>query len=264
MSQKILALITDFSDRDYYIGVLKGVIKNIDPKIEIIDVSNEVPSFNTLAASFIVEKTFRYFPASTVFLVVVDPGVGTGRKMIIVNYDGYVFIAPDNGVLTPIIKRKDAVVRILMGSDYYLSKERSTFEARDKMAPIAAHVLKGIDLEKISSEVSSFTLNEEYFPKGSANSIKGRIVYIDNFGNSVTNVSRDFLFGHLTLSRRSKFSMQIGNKRVSGFHKAYSDGANTPFMLIGSHKNLEIAMNKASAAEYLKIDLNQPFTIIFY
>ena len=175
MPQKTIALITDYGNRDYFVGVLKGVIKSITPDVDIVDISNDIPSYNIHAASFVIEKTHKYFHPHTVFLVVVDPGVGTDRKILIVPEGDYIFIAPDNGVLTPILKKRNRIVRVMRKNDYFLNPERSTFDARDRMAPVAAHILRGVSLDEVSRETVKYLINEGYFPEKKANSIKGRV-----------------------------------------------------------------------------------------
>jgi len=261
---KTIALITDFGSGDYFIGVLKGVIKKINPEVEILDISNDIPSYNILSASFVVEKSFRYFPCGTIFLVVVDPGVGSERKIIVVTYNNNYFIAPDNGVLTPILNKKDKVVRIIDNKKYFLINGYSTFEARDKMAPVAAYISAGVDIKEITTKTSVYVLNSDYFPKKSLDIIEGRIVYIDKFGNIITNITEDLLFDTQKESGFSKFMLEIDRREIKIFKRSYSDGSEEPFMLIGSHGNLEIAMNKNSVASNINANLNQKFIIKFY
>ncbi|MDQ1355088.1 MAG: hypothetical protein QG657_5397, partial [Acidobacteriota bacterium] len=169
-----IALITDFGNKDYFIGVMKGVIKQINPAADIIDVANDIPSYSLLPASFVVEQTYRFFPPGTIFLVVVDPGVGTQRKILLVEYEGRYFIGPDNGVLTPILHKDEKTVSVLDKEKYFLIHGHSTFEARDKMAPVAAYLTLGIDPREIANllppylHVQGYILNPDYFPAPSA------------------------------------------------------------------------------------------------
>lgn len=260
---KILAFVTDFGMQDHFIGVMKGVVKKIDPEIDIVDLANEIPSYNLAAASFVVDKNFAYFPQGTVFLVVVDPGVGTDRKILLVEHGGYYFIAPDNGVLTPVLRKDEKRVWVIVKNRFFLVEGTSTFEARDKMAPVAAHLLKGVNPAEFARETAEFILNEHYFPIKLDDSIVGRIVYIDRFGNCITNVPRDYLFYILSTSRFKKFRVKIKDTDIIEYCDTYARGGDEPFMLTGSHQNLEIAMNRASAAQYLNISLNQKILIKF-
>lgn len=268
----LIALITDFGNKDYFIGVMKGVIKQINPAAEIIDVANDIPSYNLLPASFVVEQAYRFFPPGSVFLVVVDPGVGTQRKILLVEYEGRYFIGPDNGVLTPILRKEEKTVSVLDNEKYFLIHGHSTFEARDKMAPVAAYLTQGVDPREIAlflpnhSHDRGYVLNPDYFPTLSANTIRARVVYIDKFGNIITNVSADFLFTALETCGLSKFKVELNGKEIKAVYNTY-DHAGTgaePFMLIGSHQNLEIAVNQQSAASILNVETGQEILIQFY
>ena len=262
-NNRICGLITDFGNKDYFIGVLKGVMKSINPAIEVIDISNDIPSYSLLPASFTIDKTFRYFPSASVFLVVVDPGVGTGRNLLLVEYEGRFFIAPDNGVLTPILQEAGKAA-VLDNKKYFIIDGHSTFEARDKMAPAAAYLTAGVAPDEIASPTSEFVINPEYFPSKTATSIKALIVYIDKFGNIMTNVTQEFLFNTLKESGLSRFKAEFNGSQIKGFHRTYAYGGSKPFMLIGSHRNLEIAKNQNSAAAALDAGIGQPVTIHFY
>lgn len=261
----VCGLITDFGNKDYFIGVMKGIIKKINPDAEVIDISNDIPSFCLLPASFTIEQAYRFFPAGAIFLVVVDPGVGTERKILLVEYENRFFIAPDNGVLTPILQEKKKTVFVLDNKHYFLIDGFSTFEARDKMAPAAAYLSRGIDPREMGFLLSKseFVLNPDYFPSRLENGIEARIVYIDKFGNIMTNVSEDFLFDALETSGFSKFKTVLNNREIKNFHETYGQAGAGPFLLIGSHQNLEIAINQGSAASVLEVEIGQKVVIEF-
>lgn len=258
---KTLALITDFGNQDYFIGVMKGVACSIDPEIQVIDLANEIPSFNIAAASFVLEKNVRYFPKGTVFLVVVDPGVGTERGILLTQYDGYYFIGPDNGVLTPVLKKDETKVWKIIKNRFFLHEGPSTFEARDKMTPVAAHLLKGVDIRHLAMPTSEFIVNSDYLPQRKGDTILGQVVYIDKFGNCITNISKNFLFFHLSSGDFRKFDVYVAGSHISRFLETYGRGSSDPFMVIGSHQNLEIAVKEGSAAEVLGIDAGQKLVV---
>ena len=264
--KQICGLITDFGNKDYFTGVMKGVIKRINPEAEVIDISNEIPSFSLLPASFTLEQSYGFFPEFSVFLVVVDPGVGTDRKILLVEHDHRFFIGPDNGVLTPVLKEEEKRVSALDNDNYFLIRGTSTFEARDKMAPAAAYLTLGVDPGEMGTPVSEFILNEDYFPVPSPGGIAGRIVYIDKFGNIMTNVPGDLLSRKMEASGCTKCSVQLGSREITGFYNTYAEAelGSTPFMLIGSHGNLEIAVNRGSAAEALDIHIGMSFSMKFH
>jgi hypothetical protein len=269
----ICGLITDFGNKDYFIGTLKGVIKKINPNVEVIDISNEIPSYSLLPASFALEKTYRFFPAGSLFLVVVDPGVGTRRKILLVEYDDYFFIAPDNGVLTPILKYEKKTVSVIDNKNYFLIDGISTFEARDKMAPAAAYLLRGVDPREMVSPVNEYIIDTGYSPTLSTSAdekhgkdivIEAAIVYIDKFGNLMTNVTADFLFESLETSGRETFKALLNSHVIEKFYDTYGQAGTGPFMLIGSHRNLEIAVNQASAAAALNARIGNKVILQFY
>jgi S-adenosylmethionine hydrolase len=266
VQNRICGLITDFGNKDYFIGVMKGVMKGITPGMEVIDISNDIPSYSLLPASFTIDKSYRYFPGSTVFLVVVDPGVGTGRKILLVEHDNRYFIGPDNGVLTPVLQKEQKVVGVIDNKKYFLIDGYSTFEARDKMSPAAAYLAGGVDPWEIAAPTSEFIVNPDYFPTTSGNTIEARVVYIDKFGNIMTNVTKEFLFDALDKSGLSKFKVEFKGKEIDMYFDtyAYAGSGSSPFMLIGSHGNLEIAMNMQSAASALDAVVGQKLPVNFY
>jgi hypothetical protein len=263
-TKRTCGLITDFVTKDYFIGTMKGVMKKINPEIEIIDIANDIPSYSLMAASFVIDKTYRFFADFTIFLVVVDPGVGTNRRILLVQHENRYFIGPDNGVLTPILQQEKAAVSVLDNEAFFLIHGYSTFEARDKMAPAAAYLSAGIDPQELSSPVVDVILNPGYIPESSGNEITASIVYIDKFGNIISNVTRDFLFAALAGSGHETFKAEINGREITEFFGTYARAGPGPFMLIGSHGNLEIAVNQDSAATLLNARIGREIGIIFY
>jgi S-adenosyl-L-methionine hydrolase (adenosine-forming) len=262
----ICALITDFGNRDYFIGVMKGVMRKIAPAVEFIDLTNEIPSYNLLPACFAIEKSYRYFPDHTIFLVVVDPGVGTERKILLVEHGKHYFIGPDNGVLTPILNKKEKSVFALDKKKYFLIEGYSTFEARDKMSPAAAYLAAGIEPRKLASPVSSYVTRDDYVPKVVENTIDAQIVYIDKFGNLMTNITREILLDAQESSGKSRFKAEIGDSVITDYCETYGHApvGGDPFMVLGSHLNLEIAVNQRSAALLLDAVYGLPVKVTFY
>jgi S-adenosylmethionine hydrolase len=260
-----IGLITDFGENDYFVGTLKGVIKKINPQADIIDICHGVPSYFIQGGSYVLEKTYHFFPAGTIFLVVVDPGVGSKRKLLLVTAAGFHFIAPDNGILTPIFQLgKDISIREIDQDNYFLISGSSTFEARDRMAPVAAHLSNGVDPEKIGSVTAEFVVSPDYYPQEvQAGRIEGRIIHVDKFGNIISNVPGHWLFDKLLAQGHRHFKLMLNNQEISEYRQNYASTSGLPFMLIGSHGNLEIAMNRHHAFRELKASLNQKFIIAF-
>ena len=262
----ICGLITDFGNTDYFIGVMKGVMKKITPGIEVIDISNDIPSYSILPAAFTIDKSYRYFPTSAIFLVVVDPGVGTGRGILLVEHENRFFIGPDNGVLTPVLQKEPKTVGLLDNKKFFLIDGHSTFEARDKMAPAAAYLAGGVDPREMASYTSEYMLIQDYFPTFSGGTIAARIVYIDKFGNIMTNVTGEFLFDTMKKQGYSGFKVVFDGKEINRYYDTYGFAGTEPglFMLIGSHQNLEIAINMASAASVLNASIGQEIKVILF
>ncbi len=185
-----VVLLTDFGHRDGFAGVLKGVILNINPFANIIDLSHEVEPFNILEGALILKAHYSYFPAGTVFVSVVDPGVGSDRRAIALKCGKYLFVAPDNGILDLVIKdiNRPPKAVIIENEKYLLPKRNNTFHGRDIFSPVGAHLSKGIDLEELGRTISYEFKLDFPEPKSSANWIEGEIVYFDRFGNAVTNI----------------------------------------------------------------------------
>lgn len=258
-SHSLCCLITDFGNRDHYVGVLKGIIKKINPAAEIIDINNEIPSYNIFSAAFALEQSYRFFPAGTVFLVVVDPGVGTDRAILLVQHEGCFFIAPDNGVLTPVLMQTEKTVLRLDQSQFFLIEGYSTFEARDKMAPVAAYLTAGVDPGQMGTPVSECIINDQYAPSYEPGKITARVIHIDKFGNIITNISRGYLQERLRDSGGVDFRAVFPSRELHCFREAYANGGEGPFLLFGSHGNLEVAADRASASEMLNIAVGLEF-----
>jgi len=259
-----IGMITDFGENDYFVGTLKGVIRKINPQADIIDICHGVPSYFIQGGSYVLEKTYRFFPAGTVFLVVVDPGVGTQRKLLLATAAGFSFVAPDNGILTPIFTLgRDVVVREIDRDRFFLISGSSTFEARDRMAPVAAHLSLGTAAADIGSDTSEYVVNPEYHPQLlPPDRIEGRIIWVDKFGNIITNVPGKWLFEKLGGGGFKHFSLRLNDREISEYRQNYASAGGQPFLLVGSHGSLEIAMNRRHAFRELKAALYQKFTIV--
>lgn len=260
----VCGLITDFGEKDYFIGIVKAVMKRINSSLEIIDITNNIKSYSILAASFALEKSYRFFPNPAIFLVVIDPGVGTERNILLVEHNGFYFICPDNGALTPILKEKNKTVYKIDNKEYFLVDENTTFEARDKMAPIAAHLSLGVPPTELGTTTFDYIISPDIEPTAANSSIKGKVVYIDKFGNIMTNITRRLLFLSLKDTDYSRFKAVINDVEIRGFYNTYALAGRHPFMLIGSHQNVEIAKNQANAADELKAEIGQDVTIKFF
>jgi hypothetical protein len=249
MTKPTIALLTDFGTRDHYAGVLKGVVLSICPDATIVDLSHDLPAHDIPFAALELAATYKYFPAGTIFLAVVDPGVGTARRGLAAEAGDWKFVAPDNGVLTEVfheIAPKKVVE--LTERKYARPTVSRTFEGRDRFAPAAAWLAKGIQLPALGRPVSDYHVLALPRPKLEDGALHGAVVRIDRFGNCVTNIDRKtcekFGAGPLTVT--------VSGRTIARIVSTYSDIASGELgALFGSTDHLEFAAHAASAAEVL-------------
>lgn len=264
MSKPVITLTTDFGLYDHYVGVLKGVILNINPDINIIDLSHEINPFDIVEAAFKIECAYRYFPTRSIHLVVIDPGVGSDRRAICVTGENHYFIAPDNGVLSWIMNTANiSRVYEINAAHYFLEKVSKTFHARDIFAPCAAYLSRTMDASTLGDEITDykkFKLPEA--EKVGDKTFTGKIISIDRFGNCISNIHEELLESVLEEADNSKFQINLGKIAISGLSDSYdASEKGKPLAIFGNAGYLEIALNKGSAARELKIRKNMDITI---
>ena len=249
-----IVLLTDFGDSSWYVGVMKGVILSIAPQARIIDLCHNVSSQDVREGAFILGNSYSYFPVGSVFVCVVDPGVGGERKNIIIETDEHYFVGPDNGVLSPVFEDNRLVrVHQIISKEYRLTNMGSTFLGRDLFAPVAAHISLGVDLSSIGPGISTITTVPRSEPVVRDDvEIRGRIVYIDSFGNIITDISRDILGSVFGDSTSSRLKVVMGKRTVEGIKEYYSQEQPGRLMaFINSWGYLELAVNLGNAWECL-------------
>jgi S-adenosylmethionine hydrolase len=267
VDRPIIGVLTDFGDEDFFVASLKGVIAQINPEARIIDITHRVPSFNVLSGSFFLFAAYRYFPQKTIFLAVVDPGVGSSRKILCVQTAKYFFIGPDNGVLSMALEEETVTqIREVTENTYFLPHPTRTFEARDKMAPAAAWLSKGTPCEKFGPKIVSYNKLDMRRPKGEGDNLLGTILHIDKFGNLITNIPAEMLTKNWERSAGRLLSMRLERgEKVEGpelggldivFRKAYCEAKDGEALcLTGSLGLLEIAIREGSASARLKANV---------
>ncbi len=253
----MIALITDFGTKDNYAGIVKGVIKSISPETDIIDITHSVKPFSIVNAQYILYSSYRYFPEGTIFYVVIDPGVGSARKALIAKNEKYIFVMPDNGILSAVYRSDFKIFEI----NYYLFKEVSaTFHGRDIFAPIAAMLRKGRKPEDLGSRKDNFI--QLKFPQFniSKHSVSGNIIHSDIFGNIITSIPNEIL----NLSQISNITVKASQQEFIVLPcRTYSDlNKNTAGILYGSSGFIELALNTESLSEKYNIDIEN--TIRFF
>lgn len=258
----VVSLLTDFKLSDGFIGSMKAVILQINPKTEIVDLAHEIPSFSLLQGAFVLNTCYSYFPEGTVFCVVVDPGVGTKRRAIAVETEKYYFVGSDNGVLFPSIKQKALSIRALRNERYFLPEVSHTFHGRDIFAPVSAHLSKNEEIfTSLGPKVEKKTLvklNLERFSI-SRKEAKGEAVRIDGFGNVITNLPAEKFWGEPGKEYRVVVGQEQFNAR---FVSAFGKGREGELLLLEeNHGFLQMSLKQASASEMLNVGVGEEVTI---
>ncbi len=250
-----ITLITDFGLQDGYAGVMKGVIANINPSANIIDISNTIEAQNIFEAAYVLNSTYRYFPKGTIHVVVVDPGVGSLRRIICLKTEDYLFLAPDNGVLSIItVDTNSSSFTSVTNREFFLPELSNTFHGRDIFAPVAAHLSKGINHQKLGEKVDTIQKIEMPKPIHSPDgTITGEVIHIDRFGNLITNITGKIIKRIQVKSQ--KLSIFAGNKRIDKICTSYTDvQEKEELAIIGSSGLLEISVNRGSAQNILQLE----------
>ena len=281
-SSPIITLTTDFGTSDVYVGVMKGVILNINPNVQIVDITHAIPPQEIHEAAFTINSAYRYFPKGTIHVIVVDPGVGSDRQAIVCRSDSAFFVCPNNGVLTYLLQdieteetcTADAVV--IENPDYLLPHISNTFHGRDVFAPVAAHLSLGVQLAEIGTPIHDFVRLPLPTIQSSNGTLTGQIIKVDSFGNLITNISEDILASFLFSSTQNKglidqlckhtdtikFEIRIGNTSLKKLNGSYAESnAGEPLAIIGSFGLLEIAINLGSAESRLGLKNGGPVIV---
>ena len=253
---RLVTFTTDFGTADHYVGTMKGVVLGINPEARIADVCNSVQSFDILDGALTIAQAYSYFPSGTVHVVIVDPGVGSSRRPILVNVQKHYFVAPDNGVLSLIYEREQSVsVRHITAEHYFLQPVSQTFHGRDIFAAVAGHLSKGVDVDKFGDEITDFVRFAAPRPKpNGAAEMKGIVIKVDKFGNLITNF-RPSDVPQLFAGVSAPLRMRVGKMDVSGIKSSYAEGApGEVFAIVGSSDFIEIVTNRGSAARLCSAD----------
>ena len=252
-NRPLITLTTDFGLNDHFVGTIKGVILDIVPDAEIVDICHAVQAFDVLDGALAIAQSYSYFPNGTVHLVVVDPGVGTERRPILLSTGRHYFVAPDNGVLSLIYSHAERVqVRHIVSDHYYRQPLSSTFHARDIFAPVVAYLAKGVEPEKFGEEITDFVRFNAPKPKPvDGQTLRGVVLRVDRFGNIVTNFMPEDIPA-LFQAPPPAFKIRIGKREITEIHTNYAEGApNEVFGILGSMGYLEISANRAAAAQII-------------
>jgi S-adenosyl-L-methionine hydrolase (adenosine-forming) len=249
----IVTLLTDFGLRDEYVGVMKGVILSVDPNAVIVDITHEIPPQDVRSAAYLLPAYPSFFPAGTVHVAVVDPGVGSERAILAVKWRGRYFLAPDNGLLTFILDGvPEAIVRV-ENREYFLHPVSRTFHGRDIFAPVAARLSAGLPIENLGPCVpagNAARLKIAKARRSPGGGVTGAVVSVDRFGNLITNIDAGRLDAVYRGSGMEAAALEICGRRIEGLNLSYEKAAEgDPLLIVGSRGCLEIAVCGGDAAK---------------
>lgn len=246
----IVALLTDFGTGDHYVGTMKGVILSVCPDATLVDITHDIPPQDIVSGALELAAAYRYFPAGAVFIAVVDPGVGSARRGIVVDAGGYRFVGPDNGILSLAFREAGAAqVAELRERKYARPTISRTFEGRDRFAPAAGWLARGTELHHFGPVVADPVVLTVPIPAVTTNGVEGQVLRVDRFGNLITNIDQ-LMLGD---AARARYQIDIAGRRIARVVATYSEAQPLELCaLIGSSGYLEIAVNGGSAAEALK------------
>ncbi len=251
---------TDFGQEDEYVGVMKGVILSRNPATNIIDLSHGIEPHNLTQAAFLINSGSRYFPDHTIHIVVVDPGVGGTRRLILVGTRRQFFLAPDNGVLSLLLNDEDfTFARAVTNEELFVKPVSHTFHGRDIMAPVAAHLAAGIAAETVGAlldrdELTQLPLAPSLTTDGKG--IEGMVIQVDHFGNLVTNIDRQTVQQLIDNNAENKLTVSIGDQEIDNLGTYFDEVLPGELLsLFGSRDYLEIAANQGSAKKLLGVSV---------
>ncbi len=275
-----IALLTDFGYSDPFVGIMKGVIAKIAPRAPLIDITHNIPPGDIRRAAVMLWQSIKFFPAGTIFLSVVDPGVGTRRRGIIVQTENQLFVGPDNGIFSFILGKKFAAWE-LIDPNFQLPQSGTTFHGRDIFAPAAAHAANGIEGSQFGSSIAEIARLPSPRLHIKSNQIEGEILYSDQFGNLLTSLGKwissdreKFFFdpwlnigaslsGDITIAK-NQASLMLTNGHILSWVDTFADIPDGDCgMLVGSSGLVEIAANRSRAADLLKLSSGDPVTLLY-
>lgn len=236
---KAITLLTDFGAVDYFVGAMKGAILSVNPRAQIVDITHEIPAQDVAAGAFTLLAAYETFPAGTIHVAVVDPGVGSARRPIVVSAADHFFVGPDNGLFTYIYDRHPHFEAVhITDTEYFRQPVSTTFHGRDIFAPVAAALSSGVDLSSLGSRIPD--------PVRLPTTHEFQVIHVDRFGNLITNITRDEF--------REGMRLSVNGRVISAFRSFFGENAGAegePFAIWGSAGFLEIAVNGRSAADIL-------------
>ncbi len=251
----MITLITDFGTSDPYVGIMKGVILSKNPSAVIIDITHDIRPQDIQGAAYCLFSAYRYFPIGSIHVAVVDPGVGSHRAIIAVSMAGHCFLAPDNGVLSLILKsgKVDSITTVENDS-YFLKPVSQTFHGRDIFAPVAGHLSKGLPVDRLGTGIKTnqaLCLDLPMPYQSQTGEIVGAVIGVDRFGNLITNIDHPFIVKTFGPLNGRDLNILIGDQQIAGLSAYYRDAEPQSLLaIVGSMGFVEISVNCGNASEF--------------
>ena len=260
----IITLLTDFGSQDYFVGAMKGVILSVNPSAQIVDITHEVPPQDIHAGAFNLLASYKAFPSGTIHVAVIDPGVGSRRRPLLIECGGQFFIGPDNGIFGWICEREGKVRAVHIENEkFFRHPVSATFHGRDVFAPVAAALSTGVAMEEFGDLVNDYVRLESLAVKTLADGqVEARVIHVDRFGNCVTNLTRDHVSED---SFKAGAKLLLNGRDISAFRRFFAesvDRQNELFCIFGSAGFLEITAQNSSAATILDARCGQPVVLV--
>ncbi len=243
----VITLTTDFGPGSGYVAQMKGVIFSINPAVTVVDISHDVAPQDIRQAALLLDDAGRWFPPGSIHVAVIDPGVGTERAIVLAQVDSQWYIAPDNGLLSLVVRRSPARhVVAVTNAEFWLPQVSATFHGRDVMAPVAAHLSRGVPPGSFGPAHDELISLDWPAARRAAGHLQGEVITLDTFGNAVTNITAEMLGA---IPDRAAARVQVQGDEITGLSRTYGDAAGgAPLALVGSSGRLEIAIAGGSAA----------------
>lgn len=259
MSEPLITLTTDFGEGSAYVAAMKGAIYTINPSARIVDISHRVAPQDVRMGAFVLEDATRWYPPGTIHVAVIDPGVGTGRRMVFAEMGQQRYIAPDNGLLSRItLHERPSRIIAIENPQYWQSNVSETFHGRDIMGPVAAHVAAGLDPAKLGSALTSIFLIDWPQPQTTADAVSGEIIAVDHFGNLISNITTE----HLNAGEFASLKVTCGGRTLTGLKRTYAEEQpGTLVALVGSAGRLEVAVVQGNASRVLGVGVGEPIRV---
>ncbi len=263
MAGNIVTLTTDFGHSDHYVGAMKGAILNVNPEAKLVDICHDVRPYDVLEGAFAIAQAYQYFPPRTIHMVLVDPGVGSSRRPLLVTTGKHFFVAPDNGVLSLIFAREEAAVYHITATHYFLESVSNTFHGRDVFAPVAGWLSRHVEPSKFGEPITDFARFSAPQPKKiNERLLKGVVLRVDRFGTLLTNLTPGDL-PQLSAENPPPIKILVGKSEITKMNVSYSEGSpGEVFAIMGSSGYLEIAANRASASQSLGVGKGAEVSVI--